>query len=365
MIAFIVTAGLGLVLMVALYLLLWRPSDSVVAQLRAHLHKVLPRPRKAESRKQKAQREPVMVPLALAPSAEVMRRREAVLRLAEERASIPPLLELSESIHEDDSDSSALRARGSELGGAAGDAQRASRDMYALHLPNPAKIYGLLEGYEYNELENRNSYEPSYVLDLGEEEAELIRENDFRANENRNNDNENNDDLIRDVLLQSRSNVGDFIPLHLGDWNERFQRAMEKLEALKNDSNVSIEERIRVGRDLINLSQDFNHLSTMYGRVIISEAFLPDNQKTIHATKLGGMAGGEKYIVGNIVYKVSSLSYHLEMFLFVTHFPILYSLRLITTMCLDQTMPQPKLPATNLKGSCLSLMPILLGLQFR
>jgi|JI10StandDraft_1071094.scaffolds.fasta_scaffold1283907_2 hypothetical protein len=98
---------------------------------------------------------------------------------------------------------------------------------------------------------------------------------------------------VCNVDLCVLSNVSEFVPRHLGDWNERFQRAVEGMAQLTdtNDSSVSLTERIRVGRDLINLSQDFIHLSTMYGRVIISEAFLPDEQKTIKPTKVGGMAG--------------------------------------------------------------------------
>jgi hypothetical protein len=41
----------------------------------------------------------------------------------------------------------------------------------------------------------------------------------------------------------------------------------------------------------------------MYGKIIISEVFLPYKQKTIKPISIGGVAGGEKYIHRGILFK--------------------------------------------------------------
>ncbi len=114
----------------------------------------------------------------------------------------------------------------------------ASHDLYAGFIPQARKLYDML-GYAYELAPDQSARQQR--LDEGGMEEELLR----------------------DIFVSSSSNVSEFVPRHLGDWNERFQCALEQM-ALLNDSNVSLNERIRVGRDLINLSQDFIHLSTMY-----------------------------------------------------------------------------------------------------
>ena len=45
------------------------------------------------------------------------------------------------------------------------------------------------------------------------------------------------------------------------------------------------------------------HAAEAYGRIIISEMCLPDEDKTIKPTALGGIAGGQKFIVQDILFK--------------------------------------------------------------
>lgn len=89
--------------------------------------------------------------------------------------------------------------------------------------------------------------------------------------------------------------------------------------------NTPLNERIEVNRDLIHLAQDFIYSSSTYGKIvrydhlalicsrrsphlcvprlqIISEVYLPDEKKMVKPLKLG-MAGGDKYIVHNILFK--------------------------------------------------------------
>eukprot|EP01102_Stenamoeba_stenopodia_P013206 TRINITY_DN4255_c0_g2_i1.p1 TRINITY_DN4255_c0_g2~~TRINITY_DN4255_c0_g2_i1.p1 ORF type:complete len:961 (+),score=234.00 TRINITY_DN4255_c0_g2_i1:195-3077(+) len=83
------------------------------------------------------------------------------------------------------------------------------------------------------------------------------------------------------------------------DWNEHFQRAIDRNQ--KHDSIFN--ERIKTYSELCNLAQDFANTAKTYGRIIISEVELPYHQKTIKPRQLGGLAGGAKFIVNKILFK--------------------------------------------------------------
>ena len=71
-------------------------------------------------------------------------------------------------------------------------------------------------------------------------------------------------------------------------WNERFRTAL-----IKSMEDMSGEQ----SRELALVSHDFNFVSEMYGKLIISEYFLPDDEKTIRPLRnAGGIAGGTKYL---------------------------------------------------------------------
>lgn len=48
------------------------------------------------------------------------------------------------------------------------------------------------------------------------------------------------------------------------------------------------------------------YAAEMYGRLIISEFSLPNSLKTIPSAKIGGYAGGTKYLLSGILYKVAT-----------------------------------------------------------
>lgn len=54
---------------------------------------------------------------------------------------------------------------------------------------------------------------------------------------------------------------------------------------------------------MLHLAQDFVEAATLYGRIIISEHFLPPEKKTIQPEALPGIIGGEKFVVHNILFK--------------------------------------------------------------
>ena len=55
--------------------------------------------------------------------------------------------------------------------------------------------------------------------------------------------------------------------------------------------------------DLAALSEEFVRTATLYGKMIISERFLPEYKKTIKPLDLGGIAGGIKYEAEGILFK--------------------------------------------------------------
>eukprot|EP01127_Copromyxa_protea_P019033 TRINITY_DN6095_c2_g1_i1.p1 TRINITY_DN6095_c2_g1~~TRINITY_DN6095_c2_g1_i1.p1 ORF type:complete len:923 (-),score=155.82 TRINITY_DN6095_c2_g1_i1:794-3562(-) len=74
-------------------------------------------------------------------------------------------------------------------------------------------------------------------------------------------------------------------------WNDKFQELMAN-----GDDPTTWSKLSTLGRDFISVAE-------MYGRVIISELYV-DN-KTIPPMKLGGIAGGSKYIVQGVLFKFS------------------------------------------------------------
>lgn len=86
-------------------------------------------------------------------------------------------------------------------------------------------------------------------------------------------------------------------------WNSRFLTVMEKLRKSRHSEEVSLAYREKVIKDLLHLNEDFIHAAKVYGKIIISEVFLPDSAKTIRPKSLGGIAGGDKYLVQDILFK--------------------------------------------------------------
>lgn len=83
------------------------------------------------------------------------------------------------------------------------------------------------------------------------------------------------------------------------DWNNTFQSLMEELNLCEEQS----QERMEIYADIAKLAQDFIHCATTYGKLIISEVGVPYSEKTIKPMSIGGIAGGEKYVVKNILFK--------------------------------------------------------------
>jgi len=75
------------------------------------------------------------------------------------------------------------------------------------------------------------------------------------------------------------------------NWNEMYQKALDLPHGAQKLEAVS------------QICTDFAYAATMYGKIIISEFCLPDEQKSIKRASMGGMAGGDKYICHGILFK--------------------------------------------------------------
>ncbi len=95
---------------------------------------------------------------------------------------------------------------------------------------------------------------------------------------------------------------GDFASLSLALRKARF---LVSGHASKSGSTTDWQGRLAAAlqdsdsKSLFELTRDFNETARLYGKVIIMEQHLLPHQKSIAAAKLGGVAGGEKFIGEN------------------------------------------------------------------
>ena len=91
------------------------------------------------------------------------------------------------------------------------------------------------------------------------------------------------------------------------DWNDELQRIL----VLPETKDEDIEKKNSL---FLRLCRDFYHQANVYARVIVSEAGLPDERKTIRKEqRIGGVAGGAKFLCHNmyvlvLVYSTVSLT---------------------------------------------------------
>jgi Clustered mitochondria len=83
--------------------------------------------------------------------------------------------------------------------------------------------------------------------------------------------------------------------MHNSNWNIKFQQ----LVSLPHDDPTKHEQ-------LIVLGQEFATAAKKWGAIIIAEHHLPDHRKSIPpTTRMGGVAGGMKYVKDGILFKFS------------------------------------------------------------
>ncbi len=84
----------------------------------------------------------------------------------------------------------------------------------------------------------------------------------------------------------------------VNEWNDRFKLC----RSLPSSNEAEI---LQKASSMTKLLLDFNHISLSIGQLIISEYFLPDEKKTIKRINRGGSAGGDKYEVAGIFFKLA------------------------------------------------------------
>ncbi|PRP80831.1 hypothetical protein PROFUN_11246 [Planoprotostelium fungivorum] len=90
------------------------------------------------------------------------------------------------------------------------------------------------------------------------------------------------------------------------DWNEEYQTwygQFVKMNASDDTQMSTLQKRGQTLSKLNAVSQQFVNTATIYAKIIISEYELPLHRKTIKPIDVGGVAGGVKYRVQNIMYK--------------------------------------------------------------
>lgn len=85
-------------------------------------------------------------------------------------------------------------------------------------------------------------------------------------------------------------------PQHM---NERFQDLLDEI------TDETVLDRYHQFKALSGLARDFQYKALSYGKIIINEKYLPDEKKTIPPRQIGGIAGGDKYIVDDVLFKFS------------------------------------------------------------
>jgi hypothetical protein len=85
-------------------------------------------------------------------------------------------------------------------------------------------------------------------------------------------------------------------------WNERFKKC-------RNLSSLTEEDILFKAKAFTELFIDFNHMASLFGKIIISEIYLPNPKKTIKMIDKGGIAGGSKFLhAGKVLYVCTSFT---------------------------------------------------------
>src|SRR3989338_1661967 len=88
--------------------------------------------------------------------------------------------------------------------------------------------------------------------------------------------------------------------------NEEFQRVREIVTLFRcADSTYEASPWVSGAfHTLTDIAKDFTYAVETYGRIIVSEMNLPEEQRTIKVdTRFGGVAGGKKYFIAGILFK--------------------------------------------------------------
>jgi len=120
----------------------------------------------------------------------------------------------------------------------------------------------------------------------------IINSDESSSQSDDDDDDDDGGDFVRSLSLLSK--MAQTKEEKSQQWNLKFQQTIDRLSA---SANAPLREKIIANVELLHLAQDFIGAAKTYGRIIISEVYLNESEKTIKPVNVGGQAGGEKYIV--------------------------------------------------------------------
>lgn len=87
--------------------------------------------------------------------------------------------------------------------------------------------------------------------------------------------------------------------------NSRFQTLVQDLVSVLRIKARKAPKTLASCEALEELSRDFVETARVYGRVIISELHMPMEAKTVRPIEVGGVLGGNKYLVRGVLFKMA------------------------------------------------------------
>ncbi|KAL6050938.1 Clu domain-containing protein [Balamuthia mandrillaris] len=121
--------------------------------------------------------------------------------------------------------------------------------------------------------------------------------------------------LARDSMLTTNSSGDDqaialsFRPTNL---RPKPRQGITAASLRRNQGTMGTTRRLfRRYKALKDLAEDFNHAAKTYGAIIIEEAFIPYEKKTIRPIAVGGYAGGDKYVYSGMLFKFATDTHNL------------------------------------------------------
>ncbi|PRP77954.1 hypothetical protein PROFUN_08488 [Planoprotostelium fungivorum] len=152
-----------------------------------------------------------------------------------------------------------------------------------------------------------STYVPEGSTDEGAYSSEVIVEEDEETNERE----DKSSSTVKDKLSSGKykrdiRRLSSISKKKLRDWNEEYQHYYTQfVTALQRGEShmITVMKEGSVLHGLHSVAQEFADTASIYAKIIISESELPVEEKTIQPIDIGGIAGGTKYRVQNILFK--------------------------------------------------------------
>ncbi|KYQ99699.1 hypothetical protein DLAC_03639 [Tieghemostelium lacteum] len=140
-----------------------------------------------------------------------------------------------------------------------------------------------------------SSYNPNAVVYSSNSESERKLNNIYSLEHDGNvhfTTQEEQEEAWSDLFVRGLKNIEDTdLSREITHWNELFQKILD------------LEESDERSKKLATIANDFVYCADTFGKIIISELHSPLEQKTIKPVNIGGVAGGLKFKIQDIIFK--------------------------------------------------------------